>query len=684
LEQKLYNSHLYVEYTPDEIAVLFRFKLDEKIFDKFCTFLEPVRHAIDLKWMSTPKLEHERRREYTSETYYRLQFGVHFNASMKADIDHLEYEAIQKMESLRLKLAPLLDQYHREQQEGEFKLEQRRREEAQKQEKWKQNYERQLADQWARLQPVLDVVAAEAELRRLLTEAPNEIKPEDWFSHALIVAAQGFGKTNALRWRIEQLIPDIRDGKASLVLLDPKGTLIGEMLTLARAQGLENRTIFIDPFQAPVSINLFDRGDGSPAALDETIARISRVLSTITSDLTAFQKDTLTYALRALFALPERPSLGRLTSILRGGKNALPMERLPAATQEFFEYDFKDTDGRFVIARLNTLRNGPVFESLFDTNQLSFDIGKEMQAGRLIIINASGTQSLYGRVWIEEIGRTIRPRIAMQGRQLDTTLIIDEAPDFIETDRHFAEIIDQARQARIGIFIAAQHMAQFKDDHLRNSIYNCALKFVSRTSADMTALCRNMGNCDSEFITTTPRFQFVFYSPDLSNAIRVKLEEVKFPQARKEDMDFFVRAAQSAAPRPVTLKVENDGHIYPVVHIGGVAIRMLVDTGASGIVLTMADATRIGINTELLNFSEPAHTANGQTLGAKITLRELKIDDIRMQNVPATVLRNLDISLLGQTFLRNLQSYHATDETLTLNPKRNPNPGGFDTEWKER
>jgi len=383
-----------------------------------------------------------------------------------------------------------------------------------------------------------------AQEQRRLFETPNQIDPKDWYSHALLLAQPGAGKTNAIRWRIVQLIPQIREGRASLIVLDPKGVLTHEMLTLARAQGLEKRTVFIDPERAPVSVNLF-ANDGT---VNETIARISRVFATISTDLTAIQRDTLTFCLRALFASSNSPSLAELRRILRQGKAAIQMDALPEVVHEFFEFDFKEADGTFILRRLNSFLSNPIFETLFSAES-SFDIGKEMQAGKLIVINAGNTEALYGRFWIEEIARTIRPRIALQGRQLPTTLIIDEAPTFIAEDRHFAEILDQARQALIGLFIAAQHMGQITDDHVKQSLYNCVLKFVARTNADIHNLCRSMGMTEPEFLGTTPQYQFAFFGPDMDTAVRVKLPLVEFARARREDIDFFSRRA-SASPPP--------------------------------------------------------------------------------------------------------------------------------------
>lgn len=378
-------------------------------------------------------------------------------------------------------------------------------------------------------------------------EEPAEpvIAERDWYSHALLLAQPGAGKTNAIRWRIMQLIPQIRDGRASLILLEPKGVLTREMLTLARTQGLEDRVVFIDPVDAPVSVNIFDRGDNSPRAVNETMAHVARVLGTITLALTDMQMPTLTFAIRALFSLPEQPSLHRLIDILRRGKQALPLEALEPSIRNFFEYDY--TPDRNIVGRLNSMFANPVYETLFATDRPTFNIGREMQAGKLIVINAGLSDTLYGRFWIEEVSRTIRARFDLPEQlRVPTTFIIDEAQEYIAEDLHFARILDTAREARIGMFIAAHHMDQIKSPHVRSSLYNCVLKFVARTNADIHNLCRSMGTTETDFLTTVPQYQFAFHQPNMNSAKLVKLPLIEFAPSKREDLAFFSNPKEQA------------------------------------------------------------------------------------------------------------------------------------------
>jgi len=51
--------------------------------------------------------------------------------------------------------------------------------------------------------------------------------------------------------------------------------------------------VILGPADTPVSVNIFDKGDGSVQALNETISRASRVIGTMGSEFTGFQRDAI-------------------------------------------------------------------------------------------------------------------------------------------------------------------------------------------------------------------------------------------------------------------------------------------------------------------------------------------------------------------------------------------------------
>jgi clan AA aspartic protease (TIGR02281 family) len=115
----------------------------------------------------------------------------------------------------------------------------------------------------------------------------------------------------------------------------------------------------------------------------------------------------------------------------------------------------------------------------------------------------------------------------------------------------------------------------------------------------------------------------------------------------------------------LTLQARPDGYAWVDAAVNGVPMNMAFDTGASYVSLTEADAQRAGVSGNL-NYSIPIWTANGSNPGAPVVLREVRIGQLTIENVNAIVQRNLAHSLLGQTFLNRLQSFHMERGVLTL------------------
>lgn len=131
----------------------------------------------------------------------------------------------------------------------------------------------------------------------------------------------------------------------------------------------------------------------------------------------------------------------------------------------------------------------------------------------------------------------------------------------------------------------------------------------------------------------------------------------------------IVRAdSQVDGERAVKIRRRPDGHFVARVTANGQPVSMLVDTGASAVVLKPADAQKLGIDIEKLRFQVPVQTANGTTFAAAVRLKGLAVGPIQLTNVEALVAKpgTLKDSLLGMTFLNRLRSYEFSGDFLTL------------------
>jgi clan AA aspartic protease (TIGR02281 family) len=123
-----------------------------------------------------------------------------------------------------------------------------------------------------------------------------------------------------------------------------------------------------------------------------------------------------------------------------------------------------------------------------------------------------------------------------------------------------------------------------------------------------------------------------------------------------------------AAPATHSLVYRADplGHVALTALVNGVPVRFLVDTGASRVTLTLDDARAIGIGGSELVYSQRSQTANGLAREAPITLREIRIEQLSIDNVAAAVTENLNVSLLGMSFLKRLKSFEMREGALTI------------------
>jgi aspartyl protease family protein len=111
-----------------------------------------------------------------------------------------------------------------------------------------------------------------------------------------------------------------------------------------------------------------------------------------------------------------------------------------------------------------------------------------------------------------------------------------------------------------------------------------------------------------------------------------------------------------------------DGTYVVAAEAHGVSLKMLVDTGASWVVLTAEDGRRLGFDLDDLRYTVPVQTANGIIYAASVRLRTLTVGKISINNVDALVAKRgpLRENLLGLSFLNRLSGFDFSNGYLTL------------------
>jgi aspartyl protease family protein len=125
--------------------------------------------------------------------------------------------------------------------------------------------------------------------------------------------------------------------------------------------------------------------------------------------------------------------------------------------------------------------------------------------------------------------------------------------------------------------------------------------------------------------------------------------------------------APASATQSATLTANSQGHFLIDGQINGGQVRFLVDTGATMVALSSTDASRLGID---YRKGQPGlmGTANGAAVAYRVRLDTVRVGDIVVNNVEASVLEGNQIpfALLGMSFLNRMEMKRVGDTMVLI------------------
>jgi len=113
------------------------------------------------------------------------------------------------------------------------------------------------------------------------------------------------------------------------------------------------------------------------------------------------------------------------------------------------------------------------------------------------------------------------------------------------------------------------------------------------------------------------------------------------------------------------------GDFMAQAQVNGAAVNMLIDTGASSVVLTQEAAKAANLPLDLLKYDVAIETASGRTHAAAVLIDRIAVGGILERRVPALVSApgELKTSLLGMSFLNRLKSFEIGGGRLLMRAK---------------
>ncbi|TAK49802.1 MAG: TIGR02281 family clan AA aspartic protease [Xanthobacteraceae bacterium] len=130
----------------------------------------------------------------------------------------------------------------------------------------------------------------------------------------------------------------------------------------------------------------------------------------------------------------------------------------------------------------------------------------------------------------------------------------------------------------------------------------------------------------------------------------------------------LMREPAASPARTVDIARGRSGDFSLKASINGIAAPMVVDTGATSVVLTHETARAIGLPLEMLTYNIEVETAAGPTRAARVTLDRLGIGGLVERSVPALVVPagRMKANLLGMSFLDRLESWEVRADRVRL------------------
>ena len=152
------------------------------------------------------------------------------------------------------------------------------------------------------------------------------------------------------------------------------------------------------------------------------------------------------------------------------------------------------------------------------------------------------------------------------------------------------------------------------------------------------------------------------YAAHLSDA-HTPLAMAAHPQSQAAS-----NSANPANSRSVVVPRDARGHFEVEARIDGRYLNFMIDTGATVIALTAADAARLGIRPTPREFTAEVRTANGTVRASPARLERVEVGDLVVHDVAALVMPEgaLSDNLLGLSFLSRLHHFEYTDGKIVL------------------
>ena len=341
------------------------------------------------------------------------------------------------------------------------------------------------------------------------------------FEHTHIVAGSGHGKTQLLQQLILNDFAQLREGKASIIVIDSQGDMLKNILSLAMVGEMAERVVLIDPtdIDYPPALNFFDFGldrIGRYSALEReklvngAVALYEYIFGALLgAELTQRQGVIFRYLARLMMTIPGA-TIHTMMQCMEDPEATRPfLAKLEGSAAHFFETQFFskafDDTRQQILTRLWGVLSNRVLERMFTNKRNKLNLFEAMNSGSLILINTAKDLlkqegcEILGRFFIALICQAAQERASIaENNRMPTFVYIDEAHDYFDTSME--NLFNQARKYKVGLVLAHQNLDQFGPRLQATVMASTSIKLVGGLSAKDAAVFAKEMHCEPEFL----------------------------------------------------------------------------------------------------------------------------------------------------------------------------------------
>jgi len=355
---------------------------------------------------------------------------------------------------------------------------------------------------------------------------PFSIPISSKFEHTMVLAGSGHGKTQTMQRLLVDDLEEVRQGNASVVVIDSQGDLINkiarlEMFAPDNAEGIADRLMLIDPNEVenPPALNMFDinmerinsySANDRERIMNGTIELYTYIFGALLgAEMTQKQSVIFGFLARLMLVIPDA-TIVTLREVMENGEPFRPyMDKLDGTAQQFFETQFfhksfVDTKQQ-ILRRLWGVLGNPSFERMFANRSNKVDMFAAINSGSVVLVNTAKDflqpewSEIFGRFFIALVTQAaIQRAVLPESKRLNTYLYIDEAHEYF--DDNLEMLLNQARKYRVGITMSSQNTDQMSTSIRSTMLASTSVKLVGGANAKDARLMASEMHCDAEYI----------------------------------------------------------------------------------------------------------------------------------------------------------------------------------------